>query len=233
MNDKFFSLPKEKQKRIINAGFRVFSQNSYRKSPVSEIAAEAGISKALLFHYFQNKKELYLFLWEEAARITTEYLQKYGCYVTDSLFEMLHVGLKAKLQIMRNYPDIGFFVIKAYYERDEEISKEIQQSYRDYVMQKSHASMLRMNPEEFVPGVDLKMMYQEMYWASEGYFFEFMRRGVIDIDQMEKDFEKMIDFWKSVYGRKEEPGAGVEMKKKKTDAEMKTGEKPDAEMKTE
>ncbi len=32
MNEKFFQLPKEKQERIINAGFYVFSKNSYKKS---------------------------------------------------------------------------------------------------------------------------------------------------------------------------------------------------------
>ena len=62
MNDKFFSLPIEKQEAIVNAGFRVFSQNSYKKSPMSEIADAAGISKSLLFYYFHNKKEFYLFL---------------------------------------------------------------------------------------------------------------------------------------------------------------------------
>ena len=75
MNEKFFSLPGEKQEAIINAGFRVFSQNSYKKSPMSEIAGAAGISKSLLFHYFHNKKELYLFLWEKCVRITIEELQ--------------------------------------------------------------------------------------------------------------------------------------------------------------
>lgn len=65
MNDKFFSLPEEKQQAIINAGHRVFSQNTYKNSPMSEIAAAADISKSLLFHYFKNKKELYLFLWDE------------------------------------------------------------------------------------------------------------------------------------------------------------------------
>lgn len=203
VNDKFFSLSKDKQMRIINAGFRVFSQNSYKKSPVSEIAAEAGISKSLLFHYFRDKKELYLFLWEEAARITTEYLREYGCYEKDSLFEMLHSGTKAKMQIMRSYPDIAFFVIKAYYEKDEEISADIQQSYRNYLEQKTRASMLRIDPEEFAPGVDLKMMYQEMYWASEGYLWEMMQRGDADMEQMEKDFTKLINFWKSIYLRKE------------------------------
>ena len=42
MNDKFYSLPEEKRNRIINAGFKVFAKNSYKKSPVGEIAEEAG-----------------------------------------------------------------------------------------------------------------------------------------------------------------------------------------------
>ncbi len=68
MNERFFSLPEEKQQTVINAGYRVFSQNSYKNSPMREIAEEAGISKSLLFHYFYNKKELYLFLWENVQR---------------------------------------------------------------------------------------------------------------------------------------------------------------------
>ena len=51
MNDKFFTLPEERQQAVINAGYRVFSQNTYKKCPVGEIAKEAGISKSLLFYY--------------------------------------------------------------------------------------------------------------------------------------------------------------------------------------
>ena len=51
MNEKFYSLPKEKQQAIINAGYRIFSQNSYKKSPMQKVADAAGISKSLLFDY--------------------------------------------------------------------------------------------------------------------------------------------------------------------------------------
>lgn len=81
MNERFFSLPAEKQPAIINAGYRVFSQNSYKNSPMSEIADAAGISKSLLFHYFHSKKELYMFLWDKCAQITIEYLTKYNCCI--------------------------------------------------------------------------------------------------------------------------------------------------------
>ena len=75
MNEKFYALPEEKQSQILNAAYKVFATNQYKKAPTSEIAAEAGISKSLLFHYFHNKRELYLFLWKHAADLTKKYMR--------------------------------------------------------------------------------------------------------------------------------------------------------------
>ena len=47
------------------------------------------------------------------------------------------------------------------------------------------------------------MMYQEMYWASEGYLWEKVQQGNIEYQELEKDFTKLLKFWKSVYLRKE------------------------------
>ena len=45
-------------------------------------------------------------------------------------------------------------------------------------------------------------MYQQMYWASEGYLWEMIQRDNVDFDRMEKDFSQMMDFWKSIYLKK-------------------------------
>ena len=97
MNERFFTLPFEKQQVIINASYRVFYQNSYKNSPMSEIADAAGISKSLLFYYFRNKKELYLFLWDKCAETTIEYLTECGCYGQTGLFESMERGMRAKI----------------------------------------------------------------------------------------------------------------------------------------
>ena len=89
MNEKFYALSVEKQSQILNAAYKVFATNQYKKAPTSEIAAEAGISKSLLFHYFHNKRELYLFLWNYAADLTRKYMCEYKVYETDDFFEML------------------------------------------------------------------------------------------------------------------------------------------------
>lgn len=204
MNEKFYNLPPEKQQKIINAGFRVFSRNSYKKSPMKEIADAAGISKSLLFHYFRNKKELYLFLWNRAADITVEYLTQNHCYEPADLFEMMERGMRAKIRMMRDYPDMSAFAIKAFYEKDSSILEGIQKSYHYHFGLKAADALSRLNPEDFIPGLDLSMMYREMYLASLGYLWEIAQwDGTFDAKTLEKDFQKMLTFWKTVYLRKE------------------------------
>ena len=203
MNEKFFALPEEKQKKILNAGYRVFSQNSYKNSPMSEIAQAAGIRKSLLFHYFHNKKELYLFLWENCARLTIEHMTKYDCYSQKELFESMERGMEAKLEIIRLYPDMANFAIRAFYEKDLEINAAVQESYHRHFNLKADKARISFDPEQFIPGLDISMMYREMYWASEGYLWEMTQRGDVDIEQMSRDFVKLLEFWKSIYLRKQ------------------------------
>lgn len=206
MNEKFYRLSEEKRQRIINAGFEVFAQNSYRKSPVGEIAAAAGISKSLLFHYFRNKRELYLFLWEYAADKTVQYLEEEGCYEPTDLFEMMERGMRAKFRLMAEYPYMARFAINAFYEKDADLYSALQESYARHFDRKATRALAQLDPDDFVPGLDLQMMYREMYWASEGYLWEMLqKRGGLDAAQMERDFRRLLAFWKTIYLRRKGP----------------------------
>ncbi|MBO4688092.1 MAG: TetR/AcrR family transcriptional regulator [Clostridiales bacterium] len=201
MNEKFYQLPEEKQNRILNAGFRVFARNSYRKSPMNEIAAEAGISKSLLFFYFRNKKELYLFLMKKAEELTMANLRKSGCYEESDIFEMMYKGLLAKTAMMRQYPDMSAFALKAYYEDDEEVKDELRKIIEPYSKLSTNKSLPKLDPSVFKDGIDLQLMYQDMYLASEGYMYQMQHAGAIDVDKVVSDYRKLIDFWKSLYLR--------------------------------
>lgn len=62
MNERFFSLPKEKQQAIMNAGYKVFSQNSYKNSSLDitlvAIGAVIGISGIILAYLKYTKKDI-------------------------------------------------------------------------------------------------------------------------------------------------------------------------------
>ena len=61
------SLSEEKQQRILNAALKEFAQKGYKNASTNQIVKEADISKGLLFHYFKNKKQLFLFLYDYRA----------------------------------------------------------------------------------------------------------------------------------------------------------------------
>ena len=79
----------------------------------------------------------------------------------------------------------------------------MQESYHRYFNLKADEARINFDPEQFIPGLDISMMYREMYWASEGYLWEMMQRGDADIEQMHRDFAKLLEFWKSIYLRKQ------------------------------
>lgn len=58
-----------------------------------------------------------------------------------------------------------------------------------------------MKPEEFREGIDLEMMYQDLYYASEGFLHECLQRGKLNADDIEKGYQKLIAYWRGVYQR--------------------------------
>lgn len=199
MNEKFYALSEEKQNAIINAGFKVFAKNSYKKSPVNEIAIEAGISKSLLFFYFRNKKELYIFLLKKSEELTKRTLMESGVMNGTDIFDIMYRGLLSKASMMKKYPDMGNFSIKAYYEKDPEVVKDVQKIVAPYTKMETNMTLPPLDKSKFKEGLDLNMMYQDMYLASEGYLWRMQQTDRLDIDRMVADYKKIIDFWKSIY----------------------------------
>lgn len=199
MNYKFFQLPMEKQQRIINAAYKVFSENNYKKAPISEIADEGGVSKALLFHYFTNKLELYMFLWNSSIEQIHKASSEYRVADTTDFFEMIHRSLLAKCSVIRSYPYLYQFAVKAYYEQEPKIKSSIQESF--YAVNKSSENILwkTVDVSKFRQDIDTRLVYQELLWTSDGYLRQMVLSGELDADKMENDFERMIGQWKKVY----------------------------------
>jgi AcrR family transcriptional regulator len=58
----------ERRRQLLDASVRIFTERRYDEVSMSEIAAAAGISKGLLYHYFTSKQELFRATLEDAAR---------------------------------------------------------------------------------------------------------------------------------------------------------------------
>ncbi len=199
MNEGFFSLPADKQRKIINMGFQVFSQNTYKKAPVAEIASKADISKALLFYHFKNKKEFYLFLWNKSIELTSNAMREQDVLGTSNYFEMLRRSLIGKCNLLREYPYVSEFSLRAYYEENIEVKKEIQDSFHKINLESEKKAFEIIDITKLRDDIDIHQMYQEMVWASDGYLHMSLMQGDINVDKLKSDFEKLIHMWEKVY----------------------------------
>ena len=106
---KFYRLEKEKQERIINAALKEFARNGYDKASTNEIVKEAEIAKGSLFSYFNNKKELYLFLLDYVMKLIDQIYAEVDWQETDFFARMRQLGA-VKYKIYKKYPSAFNFL---------------------------------------------------------------------------------------------------------------------------
>lgn len=62
------------KRKIVDSALREFSKNGYRGCSVNDICQNGGVSKGIVYHYFDTKEELYLLCVEECFTILSEYI---------------------------------------------------------------------------------------------------------------------------------------------------------------
>ncbi len=62
----------ERRSQLLDLGRRLFNARPYDAISIDEIAAAAGISKGLLYHYFPSKRHFYV----EVVRVGAEHVQR-------------------------------------------------------------------------------------------------------------------------------------------------------------
>lgn len=58
----------ERRAQLLELGLRLFGTRSYDEVAIDDIAAEAGVSKGLLYHYFGSKRAFYVATVQHAAQ---------------------------------------------------------------------------------------------------------------------------------------------------------------------
>ncbi|KJS17768.1 MAG: TetR family transcriptional regulator [Peptococcaceae bacterium BRH_c4b] len=168
MFSKFLSLEPEKQERILNAALKEFAQKGYKNASTNEIVKEANISKGLLFHYFNNKKELFLFLYDYSLDIfMNEFFGKIDMNVKDILKRWPQIAL-VKIEVIRKYPEIFNFIVAANTENASEIKNDLELRNKE-IITSSYAKVLEdIDISKFREGIDIKRAINIIIWTAEG-----------------------------------------------------------------
>ncbi len=173
MNQKFFNLPQERQDLIRNSAMVEFGAGSFKKTSADAIAKRAGVSKGLLFHYFKDKRELYLYLFQHAIDACMEtFLASFQYFGERDFFLALEKGQEIKMDMVRRMPGLFRFVMRAYYERDSILTPKLRKKLDDVLAQSTDQFLGRMDLHKFKDGVDPKAVVRLLMLASEGMLAE-------------------------------------------------------------
>lgn len=91
----------ERRRQLIAAGLELFATRPYGDVAMADVARAAGVSHGLAFHYFGDKRGLYL----EVLRVVTDQLVAATAPGPDKTpLEQLRAGLQAHIDFAASYP---------------------------------------------------------------------------------------------------------------------------------
>ncbi|WP_144551904.1 TetR/AcrR family transcriptional regulator [Bacillus sp. X1(2014)] len=167
MFSKFLNLDKEKQDRIINAAIKEFAEKGYDRASTNEIVKEAGISKGLLFHYFQNKKQLFLFVFDYCYELVVdEFYKKINLQETD-FFIRMRQAIIVKMEMLSTYPDIFKFIQEVFMEESAEIKVEFDKKKSELTHINIEKAYEGIDYSKFRDDVDLTKIIKMISWTFE------------------------------------------------------------------
>ncbi len=190
-------LEPNRRKIILNAALKEFANKGYDNASTNVIAKEAGISKALMFHYVNSKKELFLFLYDYCGEmIQKEYLELMNFNERD-VFESLKQSYLLQLELMQKHPWIFEFNRMSSITKSDEINKALEERAKGKQPLCYETMFGAIDESKFREGLNIERCKQLIYWANIGFtnqiLEEIRSHGFTTLDY-DKVVEKLDDY---------------------------------------
>ncbi|MCL2401629.1 MAG: TetR/AcrR family transcriptional regulator [Oscillospiraceae bacterium] len=200
--ENFFKLRAEKQDHIINAAFKVFGRQGYRKASIGDIAQEADTTKGMITYYFGSKKALYFYLMSVSyTRLIQAVEDKLTPDITD-FFEKLKIVTGIQVAALKEYPALISFMNSLYHEKDPEVAEDVAQGF---IAEQVHYDNMLMGGTDFTqlkPGVDPQLICKFVSWTTEGFLEELLNAGSPDkVEALIADFYQCLDLTQKTFYR--------------------------------
>lgn len=164
---KLLELDTQRRDAILNAALKEFSLQGYDNASTNVIAKEAGISKALMFHYVGGKQELFLVVYDFFSDLMEkEYFQVMN-YDEKNIFNRLRQSYALQISLLKKYPWITEISNLSQITNSEEINKELKK-------RKEHTRCYPklfdgIDTAKFRQGLDIEICKQFILWTNIGF----------------------------------------------------------------
>ena len=122
----------ETKHRIIKSALKEFSEKSYREASLNTICIEGEVSKGIIYHYYQDKEELYLACVKECFNSLKEYLDQKVKITDDSLEKNMNNYFKVRLHFFNENPIYFGIYCSAVLNPPDELEKKLNKAMKEF-----------------------------------------------------------------------------------------------------
>lgn len=166
---KLLELDPQRRDSILNAALKEFSSQGYDNASTNVIAKEAGISKALMFHYVSSKQELFLFVYDYFSELIRKDYFDLMNYAEKDIFSRLRQSYLLQIKLSEKYPWIFEFHKLSQATNSIEVNREIEIRTRAEHSNCYPKLFDEIDVTKFRKGLDIEKCKQFIYWSNIGF----------------------------------------------------------------
>ncbi len=185
------NLESKRRDAILNAALKEFAMKGFDDASTNVIAKEAGISKGLMFHYVNSKKDLFLFLFDYCTdMINKEYLNLMNFNEKD-IFERLRQSYLLQLELLQKHPWIFEFNKITAITKSDEINEELKERLNGKQPLCYETMFGSIDESKFREGLDMERCKQLIFWGNIGFTNQILE-DIRNSELNELDYDKII-----------------------------------------
>lgn len=203
----FFNLSSKKQESLIEIAIDEFSNHDYDSASISRIVHRAGIAKGSFYRYFQDKRDLYLYLVGLVSTTKSSFLQNIHPPEPEiNFFDYLSWLFEAGIKFDLTYPALSKLGYRVFY-GDLPFRNEVIEGTKEASSKFIHQLVLKgMTEGDIDPGLDKDLVvfiidtliksFGDYIPAKLGLTPEQIAKGgvtTIDIEAAKIIFKELVD----------------------------------------
>ena len=168
MSKNFEKISPEEQQRIISICLEEFAEKGYQQASTNSIVAKAQIPKGTLFYYFGSKKDMFLYLLDNAVRRYTGIYQELAVGAPQDLFESLLQSMQIRMQIAQKEPQLYRFFYKVLLDIPDELQDDLAGRFDAYFAASEGLLQEKLPISNLKEGIRLETVINMVHLLLEG-----------------------------------------------------------------
>ena len=191
MPTKLLDLEPQRRDAILNAALKEFALRGFDNASTNVIAKEAGISKALMFHYVNSKQELFLLVYDYFTELLNkEYFMQMD-FTEKDLFDRLRQSYLLQIGLIKQYPWIFEFNKLSIMTKSVEVNKALEDRADKKQSSCERQIFDMIDVSKFRAGLDIAKCKQFILWANIGFTNQILDE-IRNSEASNPDYERII-----------------------------------------